>query len=196
MWLHLGKVDLYYLVVESRRISHHLIIGAEFCRILLGENSNLLTTRLAQVFVGVLVEGEDGASGSQFCSHITDGGLACGRDAVETFAEVFKDGICAALDGQNAENFEDHVFRSCPSREFALKMNTNKTRHLEFPWLSGQHVYRICTAHTYCYHTETSGIGRMRVGSYHHTTREGIILEHHLMDDSSSWTPESNMIFL
>lgn len=61
---------------------------------------------------------------------------------------------------------------------------------------AGQHVYRICTAHTYCYHTETSGIGRMRVGSYHHTTREGIILEHHLMDDSSSWAPEANMIFL
>ena len=56
MWLHLGKVDLYYLVVESRRISHHLIIGAEFCRILLGENCNLLTARLAQVFVSVLIE--------------------------------------------------------------------------------------------------------------------------------------------
>ena len=52
MWLHLGKVDLYNLVVESRRISHHLIIGAEFCRILLGGNSNLLPARL---FSGVKI---------------------------------------------------------------------------------------------------------------------------------------------
>ena len=35
----------------------------------------------------------------------------------------------------------------------------------------------------------------MRVGSYHHSARERIVLEHHLMDDAGTRSPEANAIF-
>ena len=36
----------------------------------------------------------------------------------------------------------------------------------------------------------------MRVGSNHHSARKGIVFQHHLMDNSSTWFPESNPIFV
>ena len=196
MRFHLRKVDFNNLVVESRRICQHLIISTKFGCIHLCERCNFLTACLAEIFAGILVEWEDRACCTQFGSHITDGSLAGCRDAVQSLAEIFEDGVGSALYGKDAKDFENHIFRSSPAREFACEMHTDEARHLEFPRLTGQHVYSISTTYTYSHHTETAGIRSMRIGTHHHTSRECIIFEHYLMDDSGTRSPETDMVFL
>ena len=115
MWLHLGEVDFYDLVVESRRIGKHLIISTKFGGILLSEDSDFLTSRLAEIFIGILVEWEDGTSSSKLSTHIADSSLARGRDAIQALAEIFEDGIGTTLYGEDSEDFEDDILRSSPS---------------------------------------------------------------------------------
>ena len=196
MWLHLGEVDFHDLVVESRWIGKHLVVGTKFGGVLLGEDGNLLTSRLAQVLVRILVEWEDGASGTQFGAHVTDGSLAGGGNAVEALAEVFEDGIGATLHGEDAENFEDHILRSSPSGEFSGEMHTDEARHLQLPRLTGEHIDGVGATYTHSHHAETSGIRGMRIGTHHHAARKGIVFEHYLMDDSGTWSPEADVIFL
>ena len=93
MRFNLRKVDFNNLVVESRRICQHLIISTEFGCIHLCERCNFFTACLAEILAGILVEWEDRACGTQFGSHVTDGSLAGGRDAVQSLAEVFEDGM-------------------------------------------------------------------------------------------------------
>ena len=196
MRFNLRKVDFNNLVVESRRICQHLIISTEFGCIHLCERCNFFTACLAEILAGILVEWEDRACGTQFGSHVTNGSLAGGRDAVQSLAEVFEDGVGSALYGKNAEDFENHILRSGPAREFTCEMHTNETWHLEFPRLTGQHIYGISTTYTYGHHAETTSIRSMRIGTHHHTSRECIVFEHYLMDDSGTRSPESDMIFL
>ena len=68
MWLYLREVDFYNLVVESSRIGKYLIVGTKLGSVLLGKRSNLLTTRLAEIFAGILVEWEDRAGSTQLCT--------------------------------------------------------------------------------------------------------------------------------
>ena len=196
MRFHLRKVDFNNLVVKSRRICQYLIISTKFGCIHLCERCNFLTACLAEIFAGILVEWEDRACCTQFGSHITDGSLAGGRDAVQSLTEIFEDGVGSALYGKNAEDFENHIFRSGPAREFTCEMHTDEAWHLEFPRLTGQHVYSISTTYTYGHHAETTGIRSMRIGTHHHTSRKCIVFEHNLMDDSGTRSPETDMVFL
>ena len=196
MWFHLREVDFYNLVVEGRWVGKYLIISTKLGCVLLGKRSNLLTPRLAEIFAGILVEWEDGAGSTQLCTHVTDGSLTRSRDAVETIAKVFEDGIGTTLHGENAQDFENHILRSSPARELTREMHTDEARHLELPRLTCEHIHGIGTAYAHGYHTETAGIWSMGICTHHHTAREGIVLEYHLVDDTSSWSPESDVIFL
>lgn len=42
--------------------------------------------------------------------------------------------------------------------------------------------------------TKTASIGCVRVSSDHEQSREGIVLEDNLMDDTGAWLPESNAV--
>ena len=196
MWLDLREVDFYNLVVEGRWIGKHLVISTKFSSVLLGKRSNLLTTRLAEIFAGILVEWEDRAGSTQLCTHVTDGSLTGSRNAVQTIAEIFEDGIGTTLHGENAQDFENHILWSSPARELAREMHTDEARHLELPRLTSKHIHGISATDTHSYHTETAGVWCMRIGTYHHTSRECIVLKHHLMDDTGTWSPESDVIFL
>ena len=196
MWLHLREVDFYNLVVESSRIGKYLIVGTKLGSVLLGKRSNLLTTRLAEIFAGILVEWEDRTGSTQLCTHVTDGSLTRGRDAIQALAKVFEDGIGTTLHGEDAQDFENHILRSSPSGELACEMHTDEAWHLELPRLTCKHIHGIGTTNTHGYHTETAGVWGMGVSTHHHTSREGIVLKYHLMDDTSTWSPESDVIFL
>ena len=196
MWLDLREVDFYNLVVEGRWIGKHLVISTKFGCVLLGKRSNLLTTRLAEIFAGILVEWEDRAGSPQLCTHVTDGSLTRGRDAVEAIAKVFEDGIGTTLHSENAQDFENHILWSSPARELTREMHTDEARHLEFPRLTCKYIHGISTTDTHSYHTETTGIWSMGICTHHHTAWEGIVLEYHLVDDTSSWSPEPDVIFL
>jgi hypothetical protein len=49
------------------------------------------------------VEGEDRACGTQLGTHVADGGLARGGEALHALAEIFEYGVGAALDGEDAQ---------------------------------------------------------------------------------------------
>ena len=196
MRFYLREVDFHNLIIESRRIGKNLIISTEFSRILLSKRSNLLSASLTEILIRISIEWEDRTGSTQFCTHITDRSLTCRRNTVKTITEVFENGIGTTLYGKNTENFENHILRSSPTRKFTSKMNTDETRHLEFPRLTGKNIYRISTTNTNSHHSESTGIRRVRISTHHHTTREGIVFEYHLMDDTSTRTPKTDMVFL
>ena len=61
--------------------------------------------------------------------------------------------------------------------------------------MSREHVNSISAAHSDSHHSKSASIRGMRVSTYHHSARERIVLEHHLMNNASTGTPEANAIF-
>ena len=70
-------------------------------------------------------------------------------------------------------------------------MHTYDTGHLELPFHPGHHVYRIGAADSYSEHSQAARIGSVRVGSYHHSSGECVILKYYLVDDSGARLPET-----
>ena len=59
----------------------------------------------------MVIEGEDGAGGTELCAHVTDGGTARSRQAAHAFAEIFEDSVGTAFHGKLTENLKNDVFR-------------------------------------------------------------------------------------
>ena len=58
------------------------------------------------------------------------------------------------------------------------------------------HVYSVCAAHTDSNHTETTSVWSVTICTNHHPTRERIVFENDLMNDATTWTPETNTVLL
>ena len=54
----------------------------------------------------------------------------------------------------------------------------------------------IGTTYSNSNHSKSTGIYRMRVGSYHHSTRKSIVFKNHLMYDPSTRFPKTNSILI
>ena len=134
------------------------------------------------------------ASGSQLCTHIADGGTSRSRKGGHTLAEVLQDGIGAALGGQDTQQIQYDILGRGPSAEFAMQMHAYHAGHLQFPGLSRQHIHSVGSAYTYGHHAQSARIGRMAVGAYYHTAREGIVFQYHLVDNTGTGLPETDVI--
>src|ERR1700753_441846 len=88
-----------------------------------------------------------------------------------------------------------HTFWSSPSRQLASKPNPNDLWCLQFPWKISHNVDSVSTADTNGSHSKTSGIWCMGISTNHQATRESIILENNLMNDTGARFPEANVIF-
>src|SRR5690606_32879711 len=64
------------------------------------------------------------------------------------------------------------------------------------PGHARHHINSISASHADGNHSKTSGIYSVRIGSDHHATRERIVFQHYLVDDTSTWFPETNTIFI
>ena len=73
------------------------------------------------------------------------------------------------------------TFGGGPSAHLAVEVDSNDLGRLELPWDVGHHVDGIGTTDTTCDHTETSGVGGVRISSDHHETGDGIVLEDNLV---------------
>ena len=73
-------------------------------------------------------------------------------------------------------------------------MYTNQAGHFQFPFHTSHHIYCIGTTNADGNHTQTTCIGRMRIRTYHHSTREGIIFQYHLMNDTRTRLPEADTV--
>ncbi len=60
--------------------------------------------------------------------------------------------------------------------------------------IAGHHVDGVGAADTDGDHAEATGVRRVAVGADHHPAREGVLLEHDLMDDARARLPEPDAV--
>jgi hypothetical protein len=87
-----------------------------------------------------------------------------------------------------------HTFGSSPSGQFTSKPDTNDLGRLQLPRKTSHDVDGVSTANTDSSHTETTGIGRVRVGTNEESTGESVVLEDNLVNDTGSGPPEANVV--
>lgn len=100
------------------------------------------------------------------------------------------------LHGEDARQFQNHVLRSGPAAELSFQVHADQAGHLQLPRHAGHHVHGIGTAHADRQHAQTSRIGSVGIGTHHHAAGKGIVLQHHLMDDSRPGSPETDSVFV
>ena len=81
-----------------------------------------------------------------------------------------------------------------PARELASKLDTNNLGGLKLPGEVGHNIDGISTTDTNGGHTETTSVGSVRVSSDHETTREGVVLEDDLVNDTRAGSPETDVV--
>lgn len=73
-------------------------------------------------------------------------------------------------------------------------MHSNDLGALQLPRDPGHDVDGVGTTDTTGDHTETSGVGSVRVGPDHHQTGDGVVFENDLVDNSRTWFPEPDAV--
>ncbi len=90
---------------------------------------------------------------------------------------------------------KDHVLRRRPTVELAGQVHRDVPRIEHLPWQPGDDLDRVRAAHADRASTETTGIRRVRVGADDQFAGEGVIFQHHLMDDAGARPPEPQAVF-
>lgn len=107
---------------------------------------------------------------------------------------VLNDGTGSSLDGEDTSDLADDVLGGGPSSDLSLELDTDDLGALELPRDVGHNVDGIGSSDSTGDHTETSGVGGVRVGSDHHSSGEGVVLEDDLVDDTGSGLPETDTV--
>jgi hypothetical protein len=88
------------------------------------------------------------------------------------------------------------TFRCGPAADLAREIYTNDFGTLEFPRNISHDVDGISTTDTTGDHAETSSVRCVRVGTDHESSRERIIFEDDLMNDTGARFPEPKTVLL
>jgi hypothetical protein len=190
------EVDFDNAVEVLLRVGVHFGVSGEVLGDLVGQLGHIGAVGGFQVTRHRLVVTEGRGRCSDLGTHITDGAFTGTANAVGAFAEVFHDGTSTALNGQDTGDLEDNVFRGCPTRKLTGQFHTDYFWLLEFPWHSGHYVYCVGTTNTDGDHTEATCIRRVAVGTDHHTAGEGVVFEDDLVNDTSTWLPETDVVLI
>ena len=190
----LRQIDLQDLVIILLGMGHHGVVRAQLGAERGGHRGHFAAAGGHQVLGDVHAEGEDGTGGAHFGAHIADGSLAGAGEILRAGAEIFDDGVGAALDGQHPGELEDDVLGRSPALERAGQAHADQARHPELPGHPRHHIHRIGAAHADGQHTHTAGIGRMGVRPDHHAARERVVLQDDLMDDAGTRLPEPDAV--
>ena len=81
-----------------------------------------------------------------------------------------------------------------PAGKTASKLNTNDLGGLKLPGETSHDIDGISSADTNGGHTETTGVGSVRVGTDHKTTGESVVFEDNLVNDARTGLPELDTI--
>lgn len=87
-----------------------------------------------------------------------------------------------------------HTLRSSPAAHLASELNTDDLRGLQLPRQTGHDIDGVGSTNTNSGHTETTGVGSVRVGTDHETTGEGVVLEDDLVNDTRAGLPETDVV--
>ena len=186
------QVDLDHLLEEALRIRFDLRVGRHQVRAGLRQVGERRAVGGAQVRVHLRVEGEDRGRGPQLGPHVGDRPLAGAGDGAGAGAEVLDDPVRPPLDGQDAEHLQDDVLRGGPAGQLAHKTHADDRRVEHLPGKPGHHVDRIRPAHADRRHRESPRVRSVRVGADHQPAREGVVLQHDLVDDAGPRLPEAD----
>ena len=85
---------------------------------------------------------------------------------------------------------------SSPAANLSGEVNLDDLRALQLPRKARHDVNSIRTTDTARNHAETTSVRGVRVGTDHETTREGIVFEDDLVDDTRTWPPETKTILI
>ena len=189
-----AQVDFHDAVKVLFRICFDFGVGLEvFCN-LVGGGGNVGAAGDLEVAAHGVVVAEGGAGGAHFGTHVRNRCLASGGEAACAFAEVFDNGVGATLNGEDACELEDDVLRGCETLELAGELHADHLRVLEFPREADHGVHGVCTAHANREHAEAASVHGVGVGTNHHSAREGVVFEHHLVDDACTREPAVNAV--
>lgn len=86
------------------------------------------------------------------------------------------------------------TLRRCPASNLASKVYTDNLGALQLPGNICHDVDSISAANTTSNHTQTTSVRRVRISTDHESTREGIIFQNDLVDDTRTWLPETETI--
>ena len=191
-----AQVDLDHPVVVALRVGLDLGVGLQVLGDLLGQAGHIGPLGGPQIGRHARVEGEERGGGADLRAHVADGALAGGADGARAGAEVLDDGAGAALDGQDAGHLEDHVLGRGPAVELAGQLDADHGRPAQLPGHAHHHVDRVRAADADGHHAQPAGVGGVAVGADHHAAGEGVVLQHHLVDDARARLPEAHAVAL
>lgn len=103
MGLKLGEVDLDHLVVLC------VLVGLQVVLERVGILGNLRTLGRVEILSHALVVREEGGSGTNFSTHVANGGHARAGERFNTRTSILDDSTSATLDGENASDLEDNI---------------------------------------------------------------------------------------
>lgn len=86
------------------------------------------------------------------------------------------------------------TLRSSPPRKLAGKLDTEHLGCLQFPGETSHDIDGISTSNTNGSHTQTTGIGCVRVSTDKQSTGESVVLEDDLVNDTRAGLPETNVV--
>jgi hypothetical protein len=83
----------------------------------------------------------------------------------------------------------ERTLRRSPAAKLTSKLDTNDLGGLKLPGKTG-----VSSTDTNGGHTETTGVGSVRVGTDHKTTGESVVLEDDLVNDTGAGLPETEVV--
>ncbi len=110
--------------------------------------------------------------------------------------EVLDDLVGAALDGQQPAEISDDVLGGGPAAELAGEVHADQLGIEHFPGQPRHRLAAVRAAHADGDHAEAARVGGVGVGADHEAAREGVVLEHHLVDDAGARLPEPDAVLL
>ena len=189
-----GQVQLDDLVEECARVCFDLVVGAQ----VVGHGASCVGQGLAagglQVTGDRVVVCEQRGGGTYLGAHVADGALAGGREAPGAGPEVLDNGTRATAHREDVGDLQDDVLRGGPTAQLAGQVDADELGPAHVPREAGHHVDGVGAAHADGHHGEAAGVRGVAVCADHHPAGEGVLLEHHLVDDPGAGLPEAGAV--
>ena len=169
------KIYFNNTVIKFLGQRHHFIVSTKIGSYGLRQQGNFFTTGSTQINAHTFIIGKKRSSSPYFGTHITNRSFSGCWNRFRTGTEIFNNGVSATLHSQDTGQFKNNIFGSCPTVKFSGQPDTNQFGHLQFPFHTRHHIYRIGTSYPNSNHSQTTGIRCMRICSYHHSSGKCII---------------------
>ena len=191
-----AQVDLDHLVEVLRRIGVDLGIPGEVLGDAIRELGHFGPAGAHEEAAHAVVVAEGAGGGPDLGAHVADGALAGAAQALGAGAEILHDGPGAPLHGEDAGHLQDHVLGAGPAAHLPGELHADELGELELPGQPAHHVAGVGATHPDGHHTQASGVHGVAVGTDHHGAGEGVLLQHHLVDDAGAGLPEADAVLV